>query len=208
MRGDLNVNFGFVNIRSINKNFQYLEQDSTMLKMDVIFLTETWKDAKHVKTYELDGFESAFANGKSPMGKGVGVFFRKDARIEICQEELFQFIKFQHPKVTIFCLYITKGCNYMQLIQALERYDFNKDTNTCSLGHLNFDASESNHLTRYLSKLQFTQSVGRATHLHGHILDQFYASEAKTHLYEIKHHFVYYSDHDGILINLKKITPN
>ena len=71
------------------------------------------------------------------------------------------------------------------------------------IGDLNFDSSATNDLTRYLSMLEFTQMVRRATHLDGHILDQVFVSQSAKELFEIAHHFAYYSDHDGIIVNLK-----
>ena len=68
---------------------------------------------------------------------------------------------------------------------------------------MNFDASETNDLTRFMSSLEFIQIIGRATHLDGHILDQIYVPKTKLHLVESKHHYVYYSDHDGIIVSLK-----
>ena len=38
--------FGFVNIRSLSKNFEHLESDFVMLQKDVLFVTETWIDSK------------------------------------------------------------------------------------------------------------------------------------------------------------------
>ena len=200
------LGFGFVNIRSLNKNFEFLEDDNLMKQLDIIFVTETWKDPKSDKTYHLNGFDSAFANGKTETkGKGVGVFFKKDAFIEICEEELYQFIKLKTENVTIFCLYISKGCNFSQIVQSLQYYGFyNKEENTCLIGDLNFDAAKTNDLSKYLSRLQFSQMVGRATHLDGHILDHVYVPQTKTNQVELKHHYCYYSDHDGILVSLKK----
>ena len=45
--------------------------------------------------------------------------------------------------------------------------------------------------------------VKRATHLDGHILDHVYVPKDLEKLTEIKHHYVYYSDHDGILVSVK-----
>ena len=87
---DYLLKFGFVNIRSINKNLEHLAIDQIMLQQEIIFVTETWKDPKNSKTLEIDGFYNAFANGKTPKGKGVGVFFKNDAKIDICEEEHYQ----------------------------------------------------------------------------------------------------------------------
>jgi exonuclease III len=198
------LRFGFVNIRSLNANFEFLEDDELMKELDIIFVTETWMDSKIQKTYQIDGYNSAFANGKTARGKGVGVFFKKDPSIEICEEELYQFIKLKNEHVTIFCLYISKGCHFSQVVQSLQDFRFfDKEENTCLIGDLNFDASKTNDLTRYLSRLQFKQMVARATHFGGHILDQVYVPETRSDQFDTKHHYCYYSDHDGILVSLK-----
>ena len=49
-----------------------------------------------------------------------------------------------------------------------------------------------------------TQVVQRATHVEGHILDHVYVPQARSTSVDIKHHHVYYSDHDGILVSVKK----
>ena len=90
------------------------------------------------------------------------------------------------------------------MVQSLRDFKFfDREENTCLIGDLNFDASKSNDLTRYLSRLQFKQLVGRATQLDGHILDQVYVPETKANQVDTKHHYCYYSDHDGILVSLK-----
>ena len=45
--------FGFVNIRSLPKNFEHLQLDHVMLEEDIIFVTETWIHPKSRKTFEL-----------------------------------------------------------------------------------------------------------------------------------------------------------
>ena len=51
------IGFGLLNIRSLNKNFEHLKADTIMLKQDVIFLTETWRDEKNPKSYEICGYQ-------------------------------------------------------------------------------------------------------------------------------------------------------
>ena len=41
---DYLLKFGFVNIRSINKNLEHLAIDQIMLQYEIILVTETWKD--------------------------------------------------------------------------------------------------------------------------------------------------------------------
>ena len=138
-------------------------------------------------------------------GKGVGVFFRRDAEIQVCEEELYQFIRFKSSQVTIFCLYVSKGCNFGHLVQSLKNFDFNnKNETTCLIGDLNFDVLSKNDLSRYLSSLNFIQLVNRATHLDGNTLDHVYVTKRMASLVEVKQHYVYYSDHDGIMVCAKE----
>ena len=201
---DMNLafKFAFVNIRSLAKNFEYLEKDETMLQHETIFVTETWRDPNYQQTPDLNGYASAFAN--KGRGKGVGVFFKKDAGIETCEETLFQFVKFKTENNTIFCIYLSKGCDFKQVVNSLKNYGFNNKT--CLIGDLNFDANKNNDLVRYLKSLNLTQMVKRATHLEGHILDHVYVPQAMAKVTKIKHHYNYYSDHDGISVKFSK--PN
>ena len=204
---ELNSWFGFslLNIRSLKKNLEHLQNDQIMLKEDIIFVTETWKEPESQTNYDIDGYKNVFAHGTPARGKGVGVYFKNDAVIDTCEEELYQLVKYKAPRITVFCLYVSKGCNFHHLVQTLKNFDFNnKDENTCLTGDLNFDANCNNELSRYLSRSGFVQMVGRATHLDGNILDQVYVPEKISRLIEIKHHHVYFSDHDGLLVKFKE----
>ena len=95
-RPDESFGFAFINIRSLNKNFEHLEIDQTMLLQDIIFVTETWKDPNSHKVFNLKGYHSAFAHGYTVKGKGVAVFFKKVQKL-------------RHVKRTIFSLSSSKG---------------------------------------------------------------------------------------------------
>ena len=134
-----------------------------MLKEDFIFVLETWMEPQNDKTYHLDGYEAVFA--KRGRGKGIGIFYRKDANIEVCNKELYQFIKLKNGINTIFCVYASKGCNFEHLVDDLKLFDFNDNENTFLVGDLNFDASKKNNLTYYLQRVNFIQLVNHASHL-------------------------------------------
>ena len=92
-----------------------------------------------------------------------------------------------------------------QVVQSLKDYDFNKSNEkTYLIGDFNFDVSISNGLTRYLKSMNYIQVVDRATHLGGNVLDHVYIQEASRRKIEIRHNYVYYSDHDGIMVSLKE----
>lgn len=194
------LEFSFVNIRSLAKNFEHLETDEVMLQNKIIFVTETWIEDHHdTDNFNLTGYQHAFSNkGK---GKGVGVYFEKDAEIEKCQQSLFQFIKFKIQHITIFCTYLSKGCDFKQIVKTLKDFGFNQ--NSILIGDFNFDTTKNNDLVRYLKSLNLVQMVKRATHLDGHIIDHAYIPQAITTQMQIENHHCYYSDHDGIMMKLK-----
>ena len=64
-----------------------------------------------------------------------------------------------------------------------------------------------NHLTSTLYEKGFVQLVKEATHIQGHILDHVYVRACpkihmKRPLYQL--HYPYYSDHDAVLLILRK----
>ena len=129
----------FVNIRSLSKNLSNLVADDVMMKNEVVFVTETWVNPEIPKHYNVEGYENAFANMKG-RGKGVGVYFSRDAQIEVCEKELYQFIKLRNEECTIFCLYASKGCDFQEIVKSLDLFGFNSMNEfTLLIGDFNYD---------------------------------------------------------------------
>ena len=103
-----------VAIRAIYNKFEHIKRDQALSKQAIIFVTETWIHTNHHHDLEMEGFFSAFAN--QGRGKGVGVYFKKDAIVEKCEETLYQFIKFKDETKIIFCIYLSKGVDYKQVV--------------------------------------------------------------------------------------------
>lgn len=198
------IGFGFVNIQSLNKHFKDLKIDDFMLRQEIIFVLETWMDPESDQNFVLDGYDSEFV--KRGRGKGIGVFYRTKVAIEVCNEDQYQFIKVKNKECTVFCVYASKGCPMAKLVSDLKNYGLDNKDKTYLVGDLNFDASTNNKLTKYLRELKFSQVIKRATHLDGHILDQVYTLDPKSESLDIKHHHVYYSDHDALIINLNELS--
>ena len=131
------ASFAFLNIRSLNKHYEDLTKDRTMMKFQTIFVVETWmlKDEK----INMENYYSEFAN--QGRGKGVGVFYKIDSAVEKYAEELFQFIKLKIKNMTIFCAYVSKGCNWNVFKEALIQHGFEQEENVFLVGDLNFDQS-------------------------------------------------------------------
>ena len=51
---DLECQFGFINLRSMNRYFEYLDFDHVMMQHEILFLSEMWKYPMSQKSYILD----------------------------------------------------------------------------------------------------------------------------------------------------------
>ena len=71
------------------------------------------------------------------------------------------------------------------------------------IGDFNFDAGESNEVSRYLEQCNLTQVVKGPTQKEGRTIDQFYVPTELKECFEIKVQFKYYSDHAGLQIKFK-----
>ena len=111
-----------------------------------------------------------------------------------------QFIKLQNENYTIFCIYISKGCKFKEVVENLRNYGFNNKA--FLIGDLNYDANEKNDLTKYLKSLNLVQIVKRTTHVEGHILDHVYVPQAMVKRIGINHQYNFYSDNDGISVKV------
>ena len=63
-----------------------------------------------------------------------------------------------------------------------------------------------NHLTKFLKSQNLVQTVNKATHLDGNILDHVCVPKEKCNKIQVNLHYTYYSDHEGISVSFKKDT--
>ena len=70
------------------------------------------------------------------------------------------------------------------------------------MGDFNFLPEDLKIVTEQLQAWNFTQLIKFATHKDGGTIDHAYVSELLTDSADADAHYVYYSDHQGLLINL------
>ena len=73
---------------------------------------------------------------------------------------------------------------------------------TVIIGDFNFHSGESNVLTKQLKVWKFSQLISEATHEKGYIIDHAYLTEDLLESATCDLHYVYYSDHQGICLNI------
>ena len=190
-----------MNIRSLSKHYQDLKVDYKVMQKDIICLQETWITPQQEQNYKLDGFESFYTSvGK---GKGLVTFSKLNVEDNISIVDInatFQLMSTKVKGVTIISVYISSNCsNFETIVNFLSQYKADK---CLVIGDFNFNPKSSNKLTNYLKASNFSQLVQSATHKDGNIIDHVYVSEALSALTFVNVHYVYYSDHQGLFINI------
>ena len=199
-----------LNCRSLKKHFQDISSDDSLLKSDMICLSETWLDNDeisqdlHIPQYFLH------LNSKGK-GKGIAIYFKEDIfkhEFDI-KEENMQISKFSSPDIDIITLYRSQRGNFTDLNENIELLKTERkpilitgDFNFCYID------SSNNPTRKYLLGKNFSQLINEPTHLEGHALDQAYIKgdiEARAETQS-----KYYTDHKGLNLllqkgNLKKI---
>ena len=68
--------------------------------------------------------------------------------------------------------------------------------------HVNFSAGSSNVMCEQLKAWKFSQLIQNPTHEKGNTIDHVYVSEDLIGMVECDLHYVYYSDHQALLITI------
>lgn len=191
-----------MNIQSLPKHFKDLQADYKMLQKDVICLQETWLEFPHQKdVYTLDNFESCHAFA----GKGKGLVTFSKVEIEenssfVDIDATFQLMVTKVKGVTIISVYISSHCPELDTIATfLSKY---KTEKCLIIGDFNFTPESKNVVTEQLKALTFNQIIESPTHQEGNIIDHVYVSEALSKSTFADIHYAYYSDHQGLFINI------
>ena len=190
-----------LNIQSLPKHFEDLQADFRVMQKDVVCLQETWLVPMQDGTFTLDGFQSAHTSAGK--GKGLVTFSKLTIEENVSLVDInatFQIMTTRVKGVTIISLYISSNCSNLESIaNFLSLY---KTEKCLVIGDLNFTPETSNLVTKQLKTLNFCQIIETPTHKDGNIIDHVYVSEALFNLTYAELHYVYYSDHQGLLINI------
>ena len=198
----------FLNCRSIKNKFQNIKADRSMLKSDVIILTETWlEEGSNVNEYHLQDFDTNFCS--RGRGRGIASYYKTKFNHAVnINGAGFSISKVESNVLDIIGIYRSQEGNVMELISQLETLiDPSKtsviggDLNICAL------AQPNNFVTTCLKEIGFEQIVTRATHIEGGLIDHVYIAQGEN----VKFAWVledfpkYYSDHDGLCLTLWEV---
>jgi len=203
----LTTKISFLNCRSLKNKFNNIKSDWSLLKSDVMILTETWLEDDDDMHYILQDYEANL--NSSGKGKGIAAYYKRQKfEHQVNQKkEGFSISKITSKDIDIIGIYRSHNGNVVSLVGELQDLiDIDKtsviggDMNICAL------QQPRNYVTASLKELGFQQLVMTATHKDGGAIDHIYWRQGKNSEYEWDLECIpkYYSDHDALCLTLKE----
>ena len=186
----------FLNCRSIQNKFHNIMSDRSLLKSDVIILTETWlTEETDMDEYTLQDY-SMNCNNRG-RGKGIISYFRGNFGNAVnINEDGFSISKLEDRNLKVIGVYRSQNGDLKDLANKLKDL-VDTEVTTIIVGALE---QGKNFLTCTLIKMGFKQIVMKATHTNGGVIDHVYLRQGKQTRFEWTLELMpkYYSDHDGV----------
>jgi len=186
-----------------------------LLLSDLICLTETWLDDDDTsQDLRMPGYLLHKNNCWHPRGKGVAIYqneIKCNVRI-VAKLNNLQITLVSLAKVDVFVVYRSSTCSSKTVVDIISSM-INPQKSILVCGDMNicFKEYPNNGLVRFFMCNGFEQSVPKATHIDGGLLDHVYfrngnqSSNVKVSLYS-----PYYTanDHDALCIEVTEPLDN
>ena len=199
------IRVSFLNCRSLINKFENIKVDQSLLRSDLIVLTETWlEEDQNCDGYDLPKFSSNFNNGGR--GKGITSYFNeKFKHTTDIKKTGFSISMMKSDDLDVIGIYRSQDGNMDEILQILDKLII-KTKPTMIGGDLNVCVlkAPNNIMTKNLKERGFLQVVKKATHIDGGLLDHVYIFENGRFTWAVEEFPKYYSDHDGIGVTLWK----
>ena len=215
-KGNL-IKVASLNCCSLYGHFIDIRNDEKLLQADVLHLQETSLAPDFPEErLELEGYTTSFI--KIGRGKGIGSYTNEkvdhqilttvgEPKLQVSKVSLLHKRSNQSNEIQLFNIYRSSDSRVEGLIDhLLDLVEVDKptlitgDLNICNM------KEPQNRLTMLLTRMGFKLLVNEATHIQGGHIDHAYwidpAGGWQTP--SIERYSPYYSDHDGLLITLKR----
>ena len=206
------VKVSFLNSRSIKNKFYNILADTSLLRSDIILLTETWlEEGDDECMYVLPGFDGKL--NKRGRGKGMASYlkannFKHESNIN---HDGFCLSKISSRDLDIIGVYRSQNGNVMDIVNELQNL-LNRDKTTVVGGDFNLCVLRhpKNYITASLEEEGFKQIVTAATHIEGGAIDHIYIRHGNDRIFEwdLEYCPKYYSDHDGLGLTIWTTSEN
>ena len=203
------LRIGSLNCAGLQAHYADLKVDYSLLKADIIHLSETSLTGLGDCQYPLPGFDVDHCVVGN--GKGVSTYYNaKIAEQKVCLQLIkgdnFQISKVTLPRVDSINVYRSSNASIPGTLEALKKLiDEEKPTLVSGDFNLCYKRNPSNTLTARLLHDGFTQLVEDATQIQGGLIDHLYWRDCLEPIFEVpvvERTSSYYSDHDTLLVTL------
>mgnify|MGYP003334306399 CR=1 FL=1 len=195
----------------LRAHHQDLLVDHKLLKADILQLSETSLTSEsNLDAVDLPGFKGSHTVVSN--GKGISSYFKESSlqgpNIESFRGADFQVSVLSLPRVDCLNVYRSSTGSLVETADAIvER--IKDDQPTLIMGDFNvcLVKEPNNSITRRLLEMGFSQLVTKATHIQGGHIDHVYWRDSSRCWEEpdVERYSPYYSDHDGLLVTLRKV---
>ena len=190
-----------VNIRSLMKHKDVLKTDPYAMKSNVIAVVETHLEPTY-PTSNMNISGKTFIAASIGKGKGCGLYLP-----EQYGEVILKVIRATHQMITVnfqeqfqlVLMYLSSECPYSQVVEDIQAMNLDYD-GTFFVGDFNFDANESNALTKFMKSKDLCQMIDSPTHEKGRMIDHFYCPDALSDIVNVKLVYPFFSDHSAICV--------
>ena len=152
----------------MKNKFEHIKADKSLLKSDLIILTETWLEQEQSgNEYQLENY-NANLNNKG-RGKGIASYFNnKFKHSKDINSEGISITKITSEEIDVIGIYKSKEGNMIDLKSMLEDL-INEEKTTIIGGDLNICVLKqpTNYITKGLKENGFNQIVTKATSYKG-----------------------------------------
>jgi hypothetical protein len=191
-----------LNVRSLQKHFQDLNDDNFLQQSDILCVNETWLLSDPSSHFE--GFCSHYLNMKS---KGTALYSKLQiGHLQKVHSSSMSMIVARYELFDVLSVYRFSDSSDIEEFtnQVTSHLNFTKPA--LVLGDFNIDLLKlpENKFSQNLKECGFKQLVLQATHISGGLIDHVYAYLPNGEQCEVfKIHPLYYSDHDAVCCILK-----
>ena len=192
----------------MKNKFEHIKVDKSLLRSDLIILTETWlEQGQSGDEYQLENYNANLSN--KGRGKGLASYFNnKFKHREDISSEGISITKLTSDELDVIGIYKSKEGNMMDIKSMLEDL-INEEKTTIIGGDLNVCVLKqpTNYITKGLEENGFRQIVTKATHIEGGLIDHVYIKQgqSKKFTWVLEDFPKYYSDHDGLGLTLWQV---
>ena len=197
-----------LNCRGLQTHYDDISGDYVLLQADIIHLVETSLENDNMEPYGIRSYRNESIIVKK--GRGITTYVKDNLLVNVTVESKtgMQIIKISQRDIDCISVYRSQNGDEDVLLKTINEM-INSEKATIVTGDMNicYNARRHSKFVQGMERTGFTQYVSESTHISGGLIDHIYWKNQKKswEIQEIEQYTPYYSDHDALLVVLKKV---